>query len=58
MKKILIALSIIALAIVLYRFGLADYLSLDALKARQSDFAGFYADNPLLVIGAFFLIYE
>lgn len=57
MKKILIALSIIALAIVLYRFGLADYLSLDALKARQSEFAGFYADNPLLVIGAFFLIY-
>lgn len=57
MKKILIALSIIALAIVLYRFGLADYLSLDVLKARQSEFAGFYADNPLLVIGAFFLIY-
>lgn len=57
MKKILITLSIVALAVVLYRFGLADYLSLDALKARQSEFAGFYSENPLLVIGVFFLIY-
>ena len=57
MKKILIALAILVLAIVLYRFGLAEYLSLDTLKARQAEFAGFYADNPVLVIGAFFLIY-
>jgi pyruvate/2-oxoglutarate dehydrogenase complex dihydrolipoamide dehydrogenase (E3) component/uncharacterized membrane protein YdjX (TVP38/TMEM64 family) len=57
MKKVLIAVAIVLLAILLYRFGLADYLSLDALKARQGEFAGFYADNPVLVIGAFFLIY-
>lgn len=57
MKKILIAVAIFALAIVLYRFGLADYLSLDTLKARQSEFAGFYTENPMFVIGAFFLIY-
>lgn len=57
MKKILIAVAIVAVAILLYRFGLADYLSLDALKQRQSEFAGFYDSNPLLVIGAFFLVY-
>lgn len=57
MKKIFVALIIIAVAVVLYRFGLADYLSLDALKAQQEEFAGFYARNPVLVIAAFFLIY-
>ncbi len=57
MKKILIAAVIITLALLLYRFGLVDYLSLDTLKARQSEFAGFYAENPLMVIAAFFLIY-
>lgn len=57
MKKILVAVIIIAVAALLYRFGLADYLSLDALKAQQEEFAGFYARNPVLVIAAFFLIY-
>ncbi len=57
MKKALIAAAILVIAILLYRFGLADYLSLDALKARQSEFAGFYEQNPVLVIGVFFLIY-
>ena len=57
MKKIFVALIIIAVAVALYRFGLADYLSLDALKAQQAEFAGFYARNPVLVIAAFFLIY-
>ncbi len=57
MKKILIAAAIILIAILLYRFGLADYLSLDTLKTRQSEFSGFYAENPVMVIGVFFLIY-
>ncbi len=57
MKKILIAAAIIVIAILLYHFGLADYLSLDTLKARQSEVAGFYERNPVLVIGLFFLIY-
>ena len=57
MKKLLIALAIIAIAVLLYRFGLADYLSLETLKARQAEFAGFYEQNPVLVIGIFFLIY-
>jgi pyruvate/2-oxoglutarate dehydrogenase complex dihydrolipoamide dehydrogenase (E3) component/uncharacterized membrane protein YdjX (TVP38/TMEM64 family) len=57
MKKALIALALVLLAIILYHFGLAEYLSLEALKAKQSQFAGFYADNPVLVIGLFFLIY-
>ena len=57
MKKLIIALAVIAIAILLYRFGLADYLSLETLKARQAEFAGFYEQNPALVIGIFFLIY-
>lgn len=57
MKKILFAVAVVAAAALLYRFGLADYLSLEALKNRQAEFVGFYADNPVLVIGLFFLIY-
>lgn len=57
MKKILVAAIIIVVAAFLYSFGLADYLSLDALKAQQEEFAGFYARNPVLVITAFFFIY-
>lgn len=57
MKKLIIAFLLILTAVVLYRFGLADYLSLDALKARQAEFAGFYDANPLRVIGIFFLVY-
>lgn len=52
MKQILIALAIIALTVLLYRVGLADYLSLDVLKARQLEFEGFYASNPVLLISA------
>lgn len=57
MKKAIIAVAIIVIAILLYRFGLADYLSLETLKARQAEFSGFYEQNPALVIGVFFLIY-
>ncbi len=57
MKKIFAILGLIALAVALYHYGLSDYLSFEALKAKQAEFAGFYADNPVLVIGIFFLIY-
>ncbi len=57
MKRILIALAIVTFAVLLYRFGLADYLSFDALKARQSQLTGFYQENPLLVIGVFVAVY-
>jgi len=57
MKRILITLAIVTFAVLLYHFGLADYLSFDALKTRQSELAGFYAENPLLVIGVFFAVY-
>ncbi len=57
MKKILVAAGLVLLAVLFYRFGLSEYLSLDTLKSRQAEFAEFYAANPVLVIGAFFLVY-
>jgi len=38
-------------------FDLGAYLTLDSLKARQSDLASLLGDRPLIVIGGFFLIY-
>jgi pyruvate/2-oxoglutarate dehydrogenase complex dihydrolipoamide dehydrogenase (E3) component/uncharacterized membrane protein YdjX (TVP38/TMEM64 family) len=56
-KKLLL-LGLIGLGIVLaFRFGLADALTLDALKASQADFTARYAADPLPVLGAFFLLY-
>ena len=38
-------------------FDLGAYLTLDNLKARQSDLASLLENRPLAVIGAFFLLY-
>ncbi len=57
MKKFALFAAVLIFAVLLYQFGLSEYLSLDALKSRQGEFAGFYAENPALVIGVFFLIY-
>jgi len=38
-------------------FDLGAYLTLDSLKARQSDLATLLDNRPLVIIGGFFLIY-
>jgi uncharacterized membrane protein YdjX (TVP38/TMEM64 family) len=55
-RFVFLAIAIVA-AIAVYQLGLKDYLSLEAIKAQQSNFASAYADNPALVLGAYFLIY-
>jgi pyruvate/2-oxoglutarate dehydrogenase complex dihydrolipoamide dehydrogenase (E3) component/uncharacterized membrane protein YdjX (TVP38/TMEM64 family) len=57
MRRLIILVAILAATVALYQLGLKDYLTLDAIKASQSNFAQSYADNPALVIGVFFIVY-
>lgn len=57
MRRLIVLIAILAAAFALYQLGLKDYLTLDAIKASQGNFAHSYADNPVLVIGIFFLVY-
>jgi pyruvate/2-oxoglutarate dehydrogenase complex dihydrolipoamide dehydrogenase (E3) component/uncharacterized membrane protein YdjX (TVP38/TMEM64 family) len=57
MRRLIILVAILAAAIALYQLGLKDYLTLDAIKASQGNFAQSYGDNPALVIGVFFIVY-
>ncbi len=57
MKKILLVAVIAALAIAFFAFDLDRYLTLDALKQGQSEFAALRADSPWLVASAFFALY-
>jgi pyruvate/2-oxoglutarate dehydrogenase complex dihydrolipoamide dehydrogenase (E3) component/uncharacterized membrane protein YdjX (TVP38/TMEM64 family) len=57
MRRLIILIAILVAATALYQLGLKDYLTLDAIKASQGHFAQSYADNPVLVIGIFFLVY-
>ena len=52
-----ILLLLLALVIAFFAFDLGRFLSLEALKNSQASLASFYEANPLLTIGAFFLIY-
>lgn len=57
MRRLVILAIVLACAVALYQLGLKDYLTLDAIKAQQSNFGQSYADHPVLVIGIFFLVY-
>jgi pyruvate/2-oxoglutarate dehydrogenase complex dihydrolipoamide dehydrogenase (E3) component/uncharacterized membrane protein YdjX (TVP38/TMEM64 family) len=57
MKRLPIILLFVAAVIGWFQFDLGQYLTLDALKARQADIAALYAANPLQVIGGYFLAY-
>ena len=56
-KKLLLIAAFVALVVLFFVFDLGRFLSLDYIKQRQSDFAALYADQPALVIGAFFVVY-
>jgi pyruvate/2-oxoglutarate dehydrogenase complex dihydrolipoamide dehydrogenase (E3) component/uncharacterized membrane protein YdjX (TVP38/TMEM64 family) len=56
-QKLLLIGALIVLVAAFFYFDLGQYLSLAYIKQRQAAFAQLYADNPLLVIGAFFAIY-
>jgi pyruvate/2-oxoglutarate dehydrogenase complex dihydrolipoamide dehydrogenase (E3) component/uncharacterized membrane protein YdjX (TVP38/TMEM64 family) len=57
MRRLIILIAVLVGAIALYQLGLKDYLTLDAIKAQQGNFANAYTDNPALVIGIFFIVY-
>ncbi|NVD45859.1 FAD-dependent oxidoreductase [Qipengyuania atrilutea] len=57
MKKLLL-LAVIAVAIgAFFWLGGTEYLSLEFIKAQRDSFDARYAENPALVIAAFFLVY-
>jgi pyruvate/2-oxoglutarate dehydrogenase complex dihydrolipoamide dehydrogenase (E3) component/uncharacterized membrane protein YdjX (TVP38/TMEM64 family) len=57
MRRLVILVVALAFAVALYQLGFKDYLTLDAIKASQGNFAQSYADDPVLVIGIFVLVY-
>jgi len=57
MKKILIILALGALVASYFLFDLGQYLTLDGIKQVVDGAQGFYAENPAMVLGGFFLIY-
>jgi pyruvate/2-oxoglutarate dehydrogenase complex dihydrolipoamide dehydrogenase (E3) component/uncharacterized membrane protein YdjX (TVP38/TMEM64 family) len=56
-SKLVLVVVLIALVVAFFAFDLGQYLSLAYLKQRQADFDALYAEQPLLVIGAYALIY-
>ncbi|WP_439546563.1 FAD-dependent oxidoreductase [Sandarakinorhabdus sp.] len=57
MKRIAIALLLVLAIAAFVLFDIGQYLSLDALKARQAEFAALRDAHPWQVAGGFFLIY-
>jgi len=55
-KLLLLAMVIVAVALFFW-LDLARFLSLPALQASQQELTAFVADNQLLAVGGFFLIY-
>lgn len=57
MKKITLILIFAALIAAFFYFDVFALLTLDNIKAQQGAINGWYLDNPVLVIGLFFLTY-
>lgn len=57
MKRLPIILLFAAAIFAWFQFDLGQYLTLDALKARQEGVAALYAANPAAVIGGYFAAY-
>jgi uncharacterized membrane protein YdjX (TVP38/TMEM64 family) len=56
-QKLILILLATLLAAGFFWFDLQQYLSLGYLKASQAKFAALYAENPLLVLGGYALLY-
>lgn len=57
MKRIAIVLLFALVIGAWFLFDLGHYLTLDALKAQHASLTSAYRDDPLLVVGVFFLAY-
>ena len=56
-KKIIIATLIVIVLILLLLFDLHHYLTVENLKSSKDKLNLYYQDNPLLVLGTYFVIY-
>ncbi|HET9822362.1 MAG TPA: FAD-dependent oxidoreductase [Burkholderiaceae bacterium] len=56
-KKLLIVVIVAALVVAWFAFGLGEWSSLAAIKARQAQFAALYAGHPVSVIAAYAALY-
>ncbi len=57
MKRAAIIILFMAAIAAFFAFDLGSYLTIENLKAQRTAIADYYEGNPLLVIGAYFLIY-
>jgi pyruvate/2-oxoglutarate dehydrogenase complex dihydrolipoamide dehydrogenase (E3) component/uncharacterized membrane protein YdjX (TVP38/TMEM64 family) len=55
--RIVLALAVVVLAVLVWRSGLVEQLSLDNLKARQAELNAWTSANPWLAWGSYFVIY-
>lgn len=55
--KIILAVVVIALIAAFFAFDLQQYFSLEYLKQQQGALNDLYSDKPLLVAGAYFIVY-
>jgi pyruvate/2-oxoglutarate dehydrogenase complex dihydrolipoamide dehydrogenase (E3) component/uncharacterized membrane protein YdjX (TVP38/TMEM64 family) len=56
-KQWLIVALVALLVAAWFGFDLGRFLTLDAIKSRQAEFAALYRDRPLAVIGVYFAVY-
>lgn len=56
-KKIALFIVIAAAIVAFFYYGLGDYLTIEAFKAQQAEFDRAYTQNPVWVLGIFFLVY-
>lgn len=56
-KKLLILAALAALVVAYFALGLGQYLTFDGMKTAVGQWNAFYAENPALVLAAFFLAY-
>ena len=57
LRKLLLIAALVALIVAFFAFDLDRHFGLDSIKARQAEFAALYDARPLVVIGAYALIY-
>ena len=57
MKKAVIVGVLVILVVVFFQFDLGQYLTLDYIKSQQQNIDQFYAENRLLTLIGFFLLY-
>ena len=56
-KKLLLATVIAIVLILLFIFDLHHYITLEYLKSSKAKLNFYYQDNPLLVLGVYFVVY-